>query len=111
MRRCNWLKRGIVGALTGLSLTVSAWGQIPSENTAQSFTPSVVVNASANTPSMWQRFLSWLPFGSSTPAAPPPTQMTRAGQTPGGYNGLNPGELMGTRPLRGTPVGTYRPIQ
>lgn len=111
MRVNSWLKRGIVGSLTGLCLTAAAWGQTPSEQTTQSVSPSVVFSASANTPTLWQRFVNWLPFTSSPAPSPTQTAMSRANQTPGGYNGLNPGDMMGTRPLQGTKVSTYRPIQ
>src|SRR5262249_35163151 len=108
MRKSSWLRRGLLGSVAGLCLTGTTGAQNPSETTVQSFTPSVVVNASAQPPSFLQRIFGWLPFVGSSPT-PPPT--TRAAQMTTGYNGLNPGEMMGTRPLQGTPVGKYRPIQ
>jgi hypothetical protein len=114
MRRSSWLRQGILGGLAGLSLTGAAWGQSQSETTVQSFSPSVVMSARAEPPSFWQRMFGWLPWvGSSSNSNTTLSTTTRAGQGPGGYNGYNgmsPGEMMGTRPLQGTPVGTYRPI-
>ena len=107
MRISKWLKRGLVGGLATLGTASSVLGQSQSETTTQSFSPSFMMTAHAAPPSFWQRMFSWLPsFGSSTPAS-----SVRAGQPSTGYNGLSPGEMMSTRPLQGTPVGKFRPLQ
>jgi hypothetical protein len=107
MRRRNGLWLGLLGGLASLGMTGPVLGQSQSETTTQSFSPSFVMSAHAAPPSFWQRLFSWLPsFGSSTPST-----ATRAAQPASGYNGLSPGEMMSTRPLQGTPVSKFRPIQ
>lgn len=107
MRKRNWLKRGLIGGLASLGITGPVLAQSQSEATTQSFSPSILMSAHAAPPTFWQRLFSWLPsFGSSTPAP-----ATRAAQPSSGYNGISPGEMMSVRPLQGTPVGKFRPIQ
>ncbi len=115
MRKSSWLRRGILGSLAGLCLTGMVHAQSRSESTINSFSPDVLVTAKAEPPGLLERLFSWLPFfGSSSSTSSGGQQLsttTRVGQMSGGYNGMSPGDMMGTRPLQGTVVGRYRPIQ
>ncbi len=77
----------------------------PGNPNVGSFSPSAAATASTVPGSFWDRLFNWLPsFGSSTPT-------TQAVAQRSGYNGVNPGDMMSSRPMMGTPVGKYRPIQ